>query len=81
MLLLISSMLSYETDMKPVFKQRCMRCHNSGPLNWMQYEQAYKYKGQIRRRVWETRTMPIGGDITEKEREKIRDWVNQGAKR
>ena len=72
--------ISYKKDIRPIFQQRCIQCHSSGPLNWMEYNNAFKYKDQIKRRVWDYRSMPPGGFITEEEREKIRDWVNQGAK-
>lgn len=79
-ILMSKSDLSFKTDMKPIFQQRCYSCHQSGYWDWTKYDNAFKYKDKIRWRVWETRTMPLGGNITEDERKKIRDWVDQGAK-
>jgi uncharacterized membrane protein len=45
----------------------------------MDYKTSYEKREQIKLRVWTNRTMPIG-PITEEERMKIRDWVDQGAK-
>ncbi len=77
-----SSTLTYEKDIKPIFKQRCTQCHNdySTLPNWMNYDIAFAKRAQIRERVWVTRTMPIGF-ITEEERKSIKDWIDQGAKR
>lgn len=78
-LLLVAS-LSFNTDIKPIMQQRCFQCHSSGYWNWTVYDNALKYKDIIRLRVWVTRQMPLGGNITEDERKMIRDWVDQGAK-
>ena len=81
LILLFSNRLTYSVDIRPIFQQRCIQCHNSGPLNWMEYENAFRYKDQIRDRVWNNRSMPPGGFITEQERLLIRNWVDQGANR
>lgn len=81
LLFILNTDLSYNKDIQPIFKNRCIQCHNgqNSLPNWMDYKTAYNKRDLIKLRVWTNRTMPIG-PITEKERIKIRDWVNQGAK-
>jgi mono/diheme cytochrome c family protein len=80
----------------PIIMRRCSRCHNEQArfvYNWLDYETAYKDRGEIERRVWEAwkgiyfkESMPIANSpeslaITDKERAKIRDWALHGAPR
>lgn len=67
-------------EVKPIFADRCLKCHSSDNWNWTNYDTAYRYRVQIKNRVWITRSMPLGGDMTENERQSIRDWVDGGAK-
>lgn len=71
----------YSKDIKPIFEKRCFPCHSGTNRlpNWGDYPTAKRYSEQIRYRVFVLRSMPIG-PITEEERNKIRDWVDQGAR-
>lgn len=66
------------TEIRPIFQERCFRCHSSANWDWTQYPIAFEKRGRIRVRVWEARSMPLGGQITEEERKLIRDWVDSG---
>ena len=74
--------VTYEKDVKPVFSRSCARCHSgsNGLPNLMVYESAYKYRYQIKSKM-DDRSMPHVGTLKESERELIRNWVNEGAKK
>ena len=87
---------TYLRDVLPIIMRRCSRCHNEQArfvYNWLDYDTAFKDRGEIQRRVWEAwkgvyfkESMPIDNSpeslaITARERAKIRDWVNHGAPR
>lgn len=80
--LMLKNNLSYNKDIKPIFQNRCILCHNESvpERNWMDYKTAKKKKDKIKLRI-ENKTMPpYDNGITEKERREIIDWVNSGAK-
>lgn len=74
--------LTYDKNIKSIFEKRCAACHNVNwpDKNWLVYENAFRDRVKIKNRVWEVRNMPIG-PIDEEERRKIKDWIDQGAKR
>jgi len=76
--LILASALTFQ-DVKPIFERRCSGCHHQ----WQIYENAYSRRNMIRHRVWVVKDMPPGNvrGITDAEREAIRDWVDQGAKK
>ena len=80
LLYLLLQNVTYEANVKPIFEQRCARCHSTGSLNWMKYDNAFLYKDSIRWRVWAVRNMPPDFSITEEERNTIKEWVDQGAR-
>ena len=77
-----ASEISFKKDVQPILKSRCSKCHNDNtPLpNFAKYSVAYKYRFEIKKKVTE-RTMPHFGDMRESERDLIRTWVNEGAKK
>lgn len=79
----LPNQLSYERDIKPIFKARCVNCHSPDLRlpNVLNYDSVYKYRLQIRERVWVNRTMPLGEYMPTDEREKIKDWIDKGANR
>lgn len=76
--------LTYTKDIKPIFKDRCSQCHNETwpDKNWMDYETAKKHKDVIKKRMVE-KTMPPSNatGLTDKERDTIIKWVDEGAKK
>lgn len=75
--------LTYTKDIYPIFKNRCSLCHNDNwaDHNWLNYDIAYKNREKIKNRVWIKRDMPASGTISDKEREMVKDWVDEGAKK
>lgn len=82
-LITTDGLLSFETDVRPVFKQRCAKCHsgNNALPNVLEYDVAYGLRGEILERVVRNRTMPMYSDIQESERSLIGSWVRSGAGR
>lgn len=72
---------TYTKDIRPIFKNRCSSCHDYlGDKNWQVYENAYKYKDQIKMKIL-TKEMPQGKDMPQSERDLIVEWVNEGARK
>lgn len=76
-----SNVVNY-SDIKPVLEKRCASCHSAGPLNWMDegtFRAAIlkgKSAGTLERDLLgEKPRMPISVDISEAERQKIREYV------
>lgn len=68
--------LSFEKDVKPIFKKRCYSCHAN---KWLKYENVKLNVDKIYRRVVTLRTMPKNGNMPEYEREVVKEWVKKGA--
>ena len=79
-------------EVNKIVQKRCVACHSSHPTddvyqaapNGVMYdtpEQIYKLKDKIMQRVVITKTMPQNNktNITQKERDMIGCWINQGA--
>ncbi len=72
---------NYTQDVKPLFHDRCSKCHDSmGNKNWQIYENAYQYRYSIRDKVI-SGEMPMGEKLFQGEKEIIINWVNSGAKK
>lgn len=75
--------VTFIKDVRPVFFNRCSKCHNVNTSlgNWLAYEEAYGKRFTIRNRV-QSRKMPhfTQESMTEYEIGIIIDWVNTGAK-
>jgi len=74
---------SYKTDLLPIIKKRCVMCHNTYPLNWLEYAIVFKNKKKIYTRVVIQKNMPpfkIGIGIQEDEIQMFKDWYMNGAK-
>ena len=72
---------TYTEDIKPLFHDRCSKCHDSmGDKNWQVYENAYKYRVSIRNKII-TKEMPEGEDMPGNERDLIVEWIDSGAKK
>lgn len=75
-----SSSLTYTTDIKPIFKKRCSQCHDyMEGKNWQIYKDAFSRRDKIKERI-ENKTMPMGLDMPQYERDMIIKWVDEGAK-
>lgn len=68
-------------DVKPIFEFNCKYCHHQKVWDWTDYGTAFAKKDLIRQRVWVLRNMPLGREMPESDRARIRDWVDQGAKK
>ena len=77
----VFSGLSFEMDIKPVFKTSCTKCHNGTNQlpNITDYKVAYGLRAEIRKRVVESRTMPLYGNLSETDRTKVKNWLDSGA--
>ncbi len=74
--------ITYTKDIKPLFRRRCVVCHNAGARNWMDYDNAFKKKDLIYYRVVKKKDMPPSGWLmTYGERNMVEDWVKGGAKK
>lgn len=80
------------TEVNAIVQKRCITCHSSKPTddvysmppNGVMYDtpdQIFKLREKIMQRVVITKTMPQNNKtgITEKERDLIRCWIEQGA--
>lgn len=80
------------TEVNGIIQERCISCHSSKPTddfytsapNGIVYEtpqQIQQLKDKIMQRVVVTKTMPLNNktNITQKERDAIRCWIEQGA--
>lgn len=71
---------TYTKDIKPIFKNRCSKCHDyMQDKNWQVYENAFKYKEVIKAKMI-SKEMPMGEDMPQEERNLIIKWVDTGAK-
>jgi len=78
----LNAAVSYKKDALPIFQNRCSQCHNPSAMpdkNWLEYDIAKSKKALILNRVWIKRDMPMGGNITEDERQIIKNWIEGGA--
>jgi len=75
--------ISFKKDIRPIFKQACTKCHNgSNKLpDITKYQVAFDLKNEIVARVTSDKTMPMYGKLSESNRELIKLWVEQGAKK
>jgi hypothetical protein len=78
-----TSLVSFERDIKPVFKTACTKCHNGKNElpNITEYSVAFKLRTEIVQRVTSDKTMPMYGKLSESNRDLIKAWVEQGAKK
>ncbi len=80
-------------EVEEIFTQRCVQCHSSNPTDdqWQSApngvvfdlpSQIQNMKDKIMLRVVQTNSMPQGNktNMTQEERDTIRDWIIQGAK-
>jgi cytochrome c553 len=76
------------SDVQAIFKNRCGRCHNGNGLANFSDEQVaetFAKDGRLIKRVWNDRTMPLLGqpeanEITNEERDRIRQWASSVSK-
>lgn len=85
LVLVVSQMVyatTYKKDARPIFEKRCASCHNEMWVdkNWLDYSKAFENKDKIKLKVWKEKSMPVGQDMPQEERETIRKWVDEGAK-
>lgn len=73
---------TYVDDIKPLFQNKCATCHNStGPFpDWMNYELVFSKKDAIKDRIVVKKDMPLGGTLTDEERNLIKVWIEKGLK-
>lgn len=80
----LSAIITFSGNILPIFEQRCSQCHNAQAMpdrNWLDYDTAYKFRYEIKDRVYNLRTMPMTGTMTDAEREIVKEWVDEGAKK
>lgn len=85
-LLAISSVANaattYNKDAKPIFEKRCSSCHNDMWVdkNWLDYKTAFENRLKIKQKVWVERSMPVGQEMPQEERDTLKKWVDEGGK-
>jgi len=77
---------TYTKDIRPIVMNRCTPCHTGqvqGLPNFSKYEVAFKKRDKIMLRVVTQKSMPPGNftNITDKERNLIKQWIDAGAKK
>ncbi len=72
--------ITFNKIIKPLFELKCALCHNaeSGLLNVLDHEAVKARLEAIKIRVSIVKDMPQFGSMTEKERELVALWVDQG---
>jgi uncharacterized membrane protein len=76
----VSAATTTYKDVQPIFKNRCSQCHDYlEGRNWQKYDDAFKKRQQIKERMV-NKSMPMGQDMPQAERDLIIKWVDQGAK-
>ena len=71
---------TYTRDAKPIFKNRCAKCHDYiVGKNWQNYSDAFKWKDFIKFKMI-SKEMPPGEDMPQEERDTLIRWVDTGAK-
>ncbi|NER13446.1 cytochrome c [Leptobacterium flavescens] len=75
--------VSYTTTIRPLINLNCMPCHNGdgtepGAPDLTTFN-AVNNLADLVREVTQSRRMPLGGSLTDKEINDIRCWVEQGA--
>ena len=82
---LTNSGTTYTKDAKPIFEKHCSQCHNANwpDKNWLDYETAKKNKDKIKDRAVLQKSMPPGNptNMTDKERDILKQWIDEGAKK
>jgi uncharacterized membrane protein len=74
--ILLASGVSFNAEVRPIFKKRCQKCHK-GITN---YETAYGYKDKIYIKVSNNEMPPkYKLQLTEYERDTIKEWIEGGA--
>lgn len=79
--MIAAMLITYTLNIQPLFKEKCSMCHNEQMMpekNWMSYDIAYKYRMQIKYRVYNLKNMPMTGSMTDDERKLVKDWVDTG---
>ena len=75
--------ISYTADILPIVTANCVVCHNASTpnRNYLTYE-GLKQKadnGTLFNRIVVLKDMPAAGSISDKERNMIKCWIDQGA--
>ena len=72
--------VSFEKDIKPIFKKNCTECH-SGSID---YKSAVNYKRKLYKKLVLLRQMPpkySGNTLTQAEVDLIKKWLNTGTQK
>ena len=76
---------TYTKDIKPLFKLRCMACHNDSfrptghSTDWLNYKIVIDRLDKIDYKV-RNRLMPPGGAMPKTDYDLVLKWLDQGAK-
>ncbi|MSP73675.1 MAG: hypothetical protein EXR76_16195 [Myxococcales bacterium] len=76
--------VTYESHVAGIMEAHCTRCHSAPPSNGapfplVTFEQVSARAERIKVRTYDLRTMPLGGDITDEERESLFVWWSNGS--
>lgn len=72
--------ISYQTDVKPIFTNNCLGCHgNGGRFPDVSTYASVNLNANIIKSEVVSRSMPQGGSLTNDEIQKVKDWIEAGA--
>lgn len=74
----VTQNVTFEKDILPITSTVCIDCHRDGVRDLREYKNAYSFRFSIRTRVAVDKTMPLGKELSDKQRALFRDWVDQG---
>lgn len=82
-MLSLATFLTFEKDIKPMFRQKCSHCHTKTfkTGSWLDYDNVVKNKDKILYRVTVKKDMPRGMYMSPDDRLKIKRWIEEGCKK
>jgi uncharacterized membrane protein len=78
----LTGVVSFQRDIRPIFKAKCVMCHGSGKMNpndYSDYNTALASKASINQRVVVRKDMPMGMKMDQSLRDMVGAWIRGGA--
>jgi hypothetical protein len=72
---------SFEKDIRPVFQDKCTKCHGAGkmkPTDYTDYDAAVAHKDDLMKKVVNSTNMPMGTTMDGTLRAKVGQWISGG---
>lgn len=71
--------ISFKDNVKPIIDNNCVRCHNGSQFPDLRSYRGIRANASAISSNVASRSMPIGGRLTQQQINSIVSWVNQGA--